>query len=260
MTEAQRQQALIAALDGVESDGQALRLREAGARLTRGLDAYRSNAAATADRALALIYPTLRTMVGTDDFCQLAQAFWRSRPPQRGDLGEWGEDFPRWLSTDPRLLGWPYLADCGRLDWALHCNERAADASLDAGSLALLASHDPARLVLQLMPGVAVLRSAWPIVTIHAAHQLAADASGPAFEAVRLALAAPQAECAFVAREGWRGVVHRLDGGGATWTDSLLAGVDLDTALTQAGSGFDFAAWLARALRGSWLRAVRLRD
>ena len=260
MTEAQRQQALVAALDGAEFDAEALRLRQVGEPATRGIDAYRRNAAAAADRALAGAYPTLRTMVGGDDFRQLAHAFWQTSAPQRGDLGEWGEALPRWLSTHPRLLTWPYLSDCARLDWALHCNERAADAVLDAGSLALLAAHDPARLVLQLMPGVAVLRSAWPIVTIHAAHQLAAAASGPAFEALRARLDSAQGECALVARQGWRGVVHRLGAMEAAWTEHLLAGADLDTALTQAGAGFDFAAWLARALREAWLCAVRLRD
>ena len=260
MTEAQRQQALVAALDGAEFNRSALNLREAGERAARGLDAYRHNAAAAADRALGGAYPTLRALVGTDDFRQLARAFWQTSAPQQGDLGEWGADFSVWLSTHPRLLAWPYLSDCARLDWALHCNERAADATLDAASLALLASHDPARLVLQLMPGVVVLRSAWPIVTLHAAHQLVAQASGPAFAALRAELDSARGEAALVARQGWRGVVCQLDATQAAWTEQLLAGTDLDTALTQAGAGFDFGAWLARALRESWLRAVCLRN
>lgn len=260
MNEALRQQALMAALDGTEFDVVELNLREAGGRAARGLDAYRNNAAASAERALAIAYPTLRAMVGTDDFRQLAQAFWRAHPPRRGDLGEWGEDFAAWLAIHPRLLAWPYLSDCARLDWALHCNERAADATLDTDSLALLASHDPTRLVLQLMPGVAVLQSAWPIVTLHAAHQPATQAGGADFDAVRVELDSAQGECALVARSGWRGVVHRLDATSTTWTDQLLAGADLDTALTQAGADFDFADWLARALRESWLHAVVVRD
>lgn len=260
MTEAQRQQALIDAFGAADPAFSRLNLREAGARATRGLDAYRHHAAAVADRALTAVFPTLRAMVGADDFSQLAHAFWQAHPPQRGDLGEWGDAFPEWLATHLQVRAWPYFSDCARLDLALHRNERAADAVLNAGSLALLASHDPARLGLQLMPGLAVLRSDWPIVTIHAAHQLAADSAGPAFEAVRSALGSARGESALVARQGWRATVHRLDGVEATWTEHLLASADLDTALTQAGSGFDFAAWLARALRESWLHAVVLRD
>ena len=47
-----------------------------------------------------------------------------------------------------------------------------------------------------------------------------------------------------------------IDAPTAAWTQDLLAGIDLDTALTRAGDGFDFAAWLGAALRGSWLRGV----
>jgi hypothetical protein len=257
LREAQRQQALIAAFevagDAAPTD---LHLRESGARAARGLEAYRANAEALAERALAAVFATVRTMVGEDDFKHLAREFWHARPPLRGDLGEWGAEFPAWLGAHPAMVPWPYLGDCARLDLALHRNERAADVPFDAASLSQLESGDPDRLRLQLMPGVQVLQSTWPIATIHHAHQVEGDEAERAFAAVRLALAEPRSEQALVARQGWRAVVHRLDEAEAGWTTSLLDGASLGAALARAGEGFDFAAWLARALRESWLKGV----
>jgi hypothetical protein len=252
MDEARRQRDLLHALGGTGIDG----LREQGARAARGLAAYRANAEATADRALAAAFATVRAMVGPEDFRRLARAFWEAHPPQRGDLGEWGDAFPPWLQAHADLAAWPYLGDCARLDLALHRNERAADAALDAGSLTLLESTDPARLHLRLMPGTTLLRSAWPVVSIHRAHQLDPAAADPAFAAVRAAIAAQVGEDALVVREGWRAVVHPLAGAEARWTEGLLSGANLDDALRSAGASFDFAAWLQNALRRQWLNAV----
>ena len=254
MNEAQRQQRLLAALaTGAAPIGM---LRESGARAARGFEAYRANAESIAERALASSFATVRAMIGDDDFGQLAREFRRADPPARGDLGEWGEAFPAWLAAHRGLTAWPWLADGARLDLALHRSERAEDAVFDAASLGLLASADPARLRLVLMPGAALLDSVWPIATLHHAHQLEGEAAERAFADVRTAIAAQRGERALVARRGWRAVVLAVDAPTAAWTQDLLHGVNLADALARAGAGFDFAAWLATALRESWLRAV----
>jgi hypothetical protein len=261
--EAARQRALLATLAAAPDAAlpAALALRETGARARRGLEAYRANAEALADRALTAVFPTVRELVGGDDFAHLARAHWHAHPPTRGDLGAWGADFPAWLEAHPALAGWPYLGDCARLDLALHTAERAADAELDAASLGRLESVDPARLRLELMPGSALLRSRWPIAGIHAAHRLGAAESEPAFRALRAEIAAARGEHVLVVREGWRAVVHRLTALEAQWLGDVLDGVPLAAALERAGDGFDFAAWLGRALQGRWLKGlVDLRD
>ncbi len=254
MNEAQRQRDLLAALAAGASSVSGL--RESGRRAVRGLEAYRANAEASAERALASTFATVRAMVGDEGFRHLAREFWLAHPPERGDLGEWGDAFPAWLATHAGLGAWPWLADSARLDRALHRNERAEDATLDADSLGLLESTEPSALRLLLMPGAAVLHSTWPIATVHRAHRLEGDAAERAFAEVREAIAARRGEPVLVARKGWRGVVHVLDPITAAWMQDLLDGADLDTALTRAGEGFDFSAWLATALRESWLRGV----
>ena len=254
--EALRQQALLAAFMAPPGHVVVPLLRESGERAARGIEAYRANAEALAERALGAVFGTVQAMVGDEDFAHLAIDFWRAHPPVRGDMGEWGDAFPAWLAAHPAMAPWPYLGDCAHLDLALHRNERAADAVFEAASLALLETTDPDRLHLLLMPGTELLRSAWPIGTIHQAHDAADDRSELAFDAVRHALDPPRAEAVLVVREGWRAVVHVLGGDAADWTEGLLRGHSLEAALAAAGEGFDFASWLGTALRHGWLKGA----
>lgn len=256
--EAQRQQALLAALwQGADAALLPL-LQHGGARAAQGLAAYRANAGALAERALGAVFATVQAMLGADDFKQLAREFWRACPPQRGDMGEWGGDFPGWLQTHAAFTAWPYLGDCARLDLALHHSERAADAELDVASLSLLESADPAQIFIALMPGTATLPSVWPLATIHRAHALHdADEAAAAFADVRAALEAQRGEPVVVARTGWRAQVHAVDAPTLAWTQLLLDGVPLGQALEQAGEDFDFTAWFTGALREGHVKEVR---
>ncbi len=258
-SEAQRQQALLAALWArTDADVDAIAvLHETGERAAQGLSAYRANASALAERALGAVFTTVQAMLGAPDFKHLARDFWRAHPPQRGDMGEWGGEFPAWLQAHSAFVEWPYLGDCARLDLAVHCCERAADAELNVASLGLLQSCDPARLHIELMPGTATLSSAWPIATIHRAHlHRAADPADADFGAVRAALEARRGDLVLIARAGWRARVHAVDEATLAWTRLLLGRTPLSLALERAGESFDFAAWLTSALREGWLKEV----
>lgn len=253
--EADRQQRLIAALFSKQADAAALPIRESGARALRGLQAYRATARASAERALAAAFPTVRQLIGDEDFAQLADEFRLADPPLRGDLGEWGTALPAWLEGRADLQAWPYLGDCARLDWAVHMCERAEDPVLDATSMARLGDTDPSRLVLRLAAGVSIVESRWPIGLIFEAHRSGDDA---AFDAVRLAIAESRGQTLLVSREAWRAVPRVIDAATGRWTRELLAGVDLAAALAHAGEHFDFASWLASALQSAWLKGIEV--
>jgi hypothetical protein len=253
MNEAERQQRLLASLLAAKADVSALDTRGGSARALRGLQAYRANADASATRALATAFATVQSLIGDDDFAQLAREYWRAEPPQRGDLGEWGAGFASWLESHTAFAEWPYLGDCARLDWALHQCERAADTVLDADSIARLGDTDPARLRLQLADGVALIESRWPIAMILDAHRRGDDA---AFITVRKALAEGHPEAVLVFRQDWKGVAQAIDAPTAEWTRQLLLGADLAMALAQVDAGFDFAAWLTVALQAAWLKGI----
>jgi len=255
--EAMRQQALIAVLcHDRELSTLAGWLRADAsdtARAERGLSAYRANAGASAERALAAAYPVVRQIVGDDSFAALARALWRAQPPGKGDLAQFGDTLAAFIESRAPLAQEAYLPDCARLDWALHECELAEDAADAVPGLELLARHDPQSLVLHLRPGCQLLSSRYPLATIWQAHQSAAEAR---FEPVRAALAAGQAEHALVWRQGWRGQVAALCTADALFTRALLQRQSLAQALDAAGPGFDFEAWLIRALQLGWLAAV----
>jgi len=192
----------------------------------RGLAAYRNNLQALSAQALAVPFGRLREALGEDEFASLAWTFWRAHPPERGDLAQWGGALEGFLVE--RAGEASGLTDLARLDWATHQAERAADAELDAPSLALLGTTTPEQLWLGLRPGVALI----------------AQSDGPVL----------------VWREGWAARSQVQSPGEAAFMQALLDEVNLADALMK-GSGvqadFDFGAWLQAALQHAWLQGVR---
>jgi hypothetical protein len=250
--EALRQQMLVRALWRDDAALQGWVRAPARASATQGLAAYRANAGALAERALRSAYPTIAALVGDESFAALARHFWQRHPPQQGDVGAWGDALPAFIADSPQLADEPYLADSARLDWALHCASRAADAA-DATDLphrlAALADADPSDVRLQFAPGAAVLSSRFPIVSIWRAHQ-----GRLSFDAVRAAFDAGHGEHAFVWRDaGFVLHVEALSSADAAFTHAALDQRPLAAALDAAGADFAFDRWLARALGARWL-------
>ena len=253
--EALRQQMLLRALLGDARPavvGGWMRAARSGPGYERGLAAYRANAGALAERALAAAFPTLQQLLGEQAFGHLARAFWQRQPPQAGDMGLWGAALPAFIADAESLAEEPYLADVARLEWAVHEAERAADIGVPQG-LNLLATQDPANLWLLLAPGTAVLSSAHPVVSIWQAHRSEDD---DRFAPVRVAFAAGLGENALVSRQAWRADVQPVAKAEGRFTSALLAGLSLAAALQESGVGFDFEAWLIAALQQQRLAAV----
>jgi hypothetical protein len=261
--EALRQQMLVRALLGDARPGVVGGwLRERPDRLLRGLQAYRANAGALAEKVLAAAFPTVALLIGPDASAGLARACWRASPPVRGDMAQWGEDVPAFIAADPQLASEPYLADVARLDWAVHQAEMAADGASPTG-LERLADGDPASLCLALVPGTTLLSSAHPIASIWQAHRpvpdgLAAESGEDRFAMVRAAFAAGIGEHALVVRGGgqWRASVLALPAPEAAFAAAVLAGRCLADALDAAGAGFAFEPWLIDMLHHGRIAAV----
>ncbi len=249
--EHQRQQALLQVLwrQAGEASLAPLVLSPEAPLTQRGLQAYRANASASAERALASAHPTVLALVGEEAFGAVARRYWQACPPLRGDLAQLAEGFARHIESEPQLASLPYLGDIARLDALMAQAEAAADAGASPESLALLGQEEPDRLKLVLAPGSALLASRHPVVRIWQAHQ------GPEgdFDAARLALAAGEGDCALVWREGWKARVQALPPEQVAWTRALLDGLAVGPALECADAAFDFEGWLLQALRQQWL-------
>ena len=251
-TLAEQQASMLAALLGRGSlDTLQVNLHvdeSAQARLARrGIEVYRANAAASAERSLCGTFPVLVQLIGSESFEPLARYFWQQYPPQRGDLAQWGAALPDFLAAAPQLADEPFLADVARVEWALHEAATAEDAVLDAATFALLAIQD-APHTLAISKGCVLLRSAYPVATLVNAHL----SSEPTLEVAALHLASGTAEVALVWRHGFKPRVRNLDAGEAALIDGLLRRQPLDVALQaacDADAEFDFNAWLGHAVQ-----------
>ena len=223
----------------------------------RGLQAYQSHGLALAERALGAAFPVIAQLMGDENFSALAQHFWRSQPPNCGDMAQWGEGLENFLAQAPQLAAEPFLADVAQVEWALHRVSFAADASPDLASFACLSAEPPAMPSLKLSPGVWLLASAFPVVSLIDANRLPAADRRPALAQAAALLACGTGENALVWREGFRAQVKCISAAEQAFVAALLAGESLDAALTKAGGAeerdcqpaFDFTEWLASAAK-----------
>jgi hypothetical protein len=250
MTLAVQQQAMLEAVFG-PWDEAALRgtATQTDASRVRGLQAYRSHGHALAQRALAAAYPVTAQMLHEENFCAMARALWHARPPEKGDIAQWGADLAEFIATAPQLLDEPHLPDVARVEWALHVAATAADAQDNPASIALLMEHDPSRLQLVTAAGLCVVNSPWPVVSIVTAHL----ASELKLEQAAQRLQDGIGEVAVIWRQGFKPVLREAVPGEPALLSALLAGQSLSHAMddaTESDREFDFNAWLVLAVQG----------
>ncbi len=226
--------------------------------LQRGLQAYRANASALAERALLAAYPVLQQLLGEEPFAMLARDLWAAHPPERGDLAQWGGALVSYLTSAPALVDLvsdhPYLPDVARLEWALHSVASAADANQDSASFALLASQPPESLLLRLAPGAQLLESSYPTVAIWQAHAAVPDLS----EATQL-LSAGVGQTALVWRQGHAPRARAVGAGEAALLRSGLAQASVGASVAAALAtepAFDLSAWLTSAVQDGLVLGV----
>jgi Putative DNA-binding domain len=212
---------------------------------SRGLSAYRANAYASAERALAAAYPIVVQLLGEENFGFLARDFWHQHPPQRGDLAQWGQALAAFAASAPQLQELVFLADVARIEWALHACAGAQDAELDVPSFALLSEHAPEQVRLQVAPGTCVLHSDYPAAAICLSHL----GEGSLDDAVAL-LHAGTAQTALVWRQGFVPRLALLPACEKNLMNAVCQGTSLASALDQANTDFDFGSWLTASVQG----------
>jgi hypothetical protein len=139
---------------------------------TDRLEIYRNNLREGFIKALALGFPVIERLVGTDYFRQLARQFQLAHPSRAGNLHHIGAPFAGYLREQLGQTEYAYLADVAALEWAHQealVAEDAATLSIDA-----LRHVDPAQyesLRFTLHPAIGLVRSPFPIVRIWRANQ-----------------------------------------------------------------------------------------
>lgn len=208
-----------------------------------GIDVYRANAHAHAERTLAATYPVVHALVGDAAHHALARALWHHQPPTRGDLAEWGGALADFIAAQDDLAGLPWLGDVARVEWALHQAGRAPDAHPDPASFKLLQQHAPEHLRAVLAPGTAIVESPWPVLSVIDAHLH----GEPGFDAVAERLRQRTSEPVRVWRPDGQVRAAVIDAGVARFEALLAAGASLGLALDTAPIAI--AAWLPEAVQ-----------
>ena len=149
---------------GRDSDAVAA-LSAAGMRNGHRFGIYRNNIFKSLAGVLEAAFPTIRNLVGGENFAVLAHRFIAARPPRQPSLFAYGGEFPVFLAAfAPAVEDLPFLPDLARVEWAVNEAYFEADAEpLAAGHLAGLAPESYAGLRLDLHPTVRLIESGWPV-------------------------------------------------------------------------------------------------
>jgi len=245
---ASQQQALLDALFMWPQQGASLQLAVratgVGAHPARGLKVYQSNGHMLAERALRLTYPVLVQMLGEQSFADLARALWHAHPPRRGDIAHWGDAMEDYVRSSKQLQEEPYLADVAHAEWALHGCASAPDRTGDLSTLVLLTTDEPHTLSLDLAPGLAMVSSAWPLVSLLTAHLEGI----PSFAQVGAQLTQHTAQDLVIWRCGYQPRLREALTGELSMLHALQSEMSLEAAL-QAATDIDFSQWLPLAVK-----------
>ncbi|WP_299028940.1 DNA-binding domain-containing protein [uncultured Sulfitobacter sp.] len=201
---------------------------------------YRNNVTVSLVEAMKVAFPSVRSLLGQQNFDSLVPMFVRAHPPKTPLMMHYGAEFPTFLEGFEPLAHLGYLGDVARLDLAIRASYHAADAAPFDPTVLQQAPEQLATLHLTAAPATRIIRSRWPLFDLW---QRARDTDAPAPR--------PTGQAVLITRPEFDPQVHLLPTGAATWLGALQTqpiGPAVETA-TAAAPDFDFAATLTLALQ-----------
>ncbi|OED45792.1 hypothetical protein ACH42_04720 [Endozoicomonas sp. (ex Bugula neritina AB1)] len=222
----------------------------------KGLEAYQKNLQANTSRALSISYPVVYQLLGQSVFNPLSHYFVRESPPQVGDWGLWGHDFPEWLESKKIIDDLPYISDCARLDWLCHMLERAEDIETGFDTFQHLNDDHAGTGQLCLNPTATIIEFDFPVVDIWQAHQLPEEQRTEYMAMAREKLHTNPQQTALIWRKQWQLHARALNKTERLWLQYLQSGHTLEEALNridliieeQQCPPFLFEQWLPGAI------------
>jgi hypothetical protein len=127
------------------------------------LDIYRRHHRESFRRHLRGRYPTVEWLLGTDRLVELADLTLRRAPSGSPSMAEYGAELIAVVREGDTDIP-PYVADVAQIDWTL--GSLSVSIAQQALPIACLAVIDPSRLSrlrFSLQPGLAFIRSDWPV-------------------------------------------------------------------------------------------------
>src|SRR5215471_4471937 len=134
--------------------------RDPGRRLAIHQRHYRSSLVA----AIRTRFPATGWLLGTPFLNEAARQFVRQHPPAAPCIAEYGEEFPRFLSTCSSAARVPYLYSFAILEW--HLGQVAISVDRPALILEMFSRFEINTLMdtsLMLQAGLRYLHASWPV-------------------------------------------------------------------------------------------------
>lgn len=219
---------------------------------TQGIDIYRRNLLANAQRALSISFPTVFELLDSNISKNLVYQFLRLSPPAQGDWAQWGTDFPHFISTIEVGFQYPYLADCATVDWHVHCAVHGIDQSLEQSSLQYLVNAKPEKIEIVFNQNVALLKTQYPITEIFQAHhhddELHREVAMS--KAQRILSTEAVEQIVMIYRPEFKPEVASLTASEGAFMFCLMSGKSLEQALDMVkdDNNFSFEQWLLTAI------------
>jgi hypothetical protein len=249
------QLSFLAALFDAAQESVHEHVRSNGIDAAARLDIYRNNLREGFVKALAIGFPVIERLAGTDYFRQLALAFLQAYPSRSGNLHHIGEPFAPFLQQKFDGTPYAYFADLAALEWAYQQALIAEDAvALTAEAFRDIDVAHYEHLRLAFHPTCAFIRSAFPIVLIWRANQVETLSD----EVIDLAC---RADNVLVMRTAECVEFHRLPLPQFAFFEALHRGESLGMALERAqtvSADFDTGAALRHLLELRILTGVGL--
>lgn len=226
-----------------------------------GIEVYRRNLRANFARVLALEFPAIECLLGSERFADVAADYQRLQPSRSGNLHDIGAGFAAYLASrfEADSLGW--IADVAALEWAWEESAVAADAPtrIDLPAIAAMSLEQLWALRLAPHPALRIVRSRYPVYSIWRANL--PDETG------RIPALAPQfqlaldrgAESVVIERPATEVEVRPIAAAEAAWLLALVGGAPLGAALETAlavDPAFDLTGALTQTLLRQRLVAI----
>jgi hypothetical protein len=239
------QLSFLAALFDSAQDSVHEHVRSDGIDAAARLGIYRNNLREGFIKALAIGFPVIERLTGTDYFRQLALEFLQAHPSRSGNLHHIGEPFAPFLQQKFDGTPYSYFADVAALEWAYQQALIAEDAVvLTAEAFRDIDVAHYEHLKLTLHPACGFIQSAFPIVLIWRANQVQTASD----EVIDLACGSDNV---LVLRTAECVEFHRLPLPQFTFFEALNRGESLGMALERAqtmSADFDPGAALSHLL------------
>ncbi len=209
---------------------------------------YRNNVVVGLMEALASAYPSVKAIMGEENFARAARNFILAHPPRSPMMQHYGGDFPEFLDAFPPLRSAPFLRDVARVERAFLDAWHAADEPCLSGeAIGGLTPEETLALVFEPHPAAFLVASRFPV----------ADLFGWRYERPEGGVDIARAQCALVTRPQYSVELRVVEKAQHDFLARLVQGATLGEAAgeaLEAATDFDLPGTIALAMAAGVFR------